>query len=123
MLQLLDVKFEEGVVGTVIYRLKLPEFMADNIGIAHRGALASLTDVIPYFALYGFDQRPATSLQLTTEFLNDAPVEEDLICVCRVLKLGKANAFTDCTIMNPKDSQPLVKGTLTINFVEETPKL
>ncbi|CDW79634.1 UNKNOWN [Stylonychia lemnae] len=123
ILRLDDVIFEEGVVGIVHYKFKIPDYMVDSNGNAHRRALLTMTDVIPYFAILGFESRQGISVQLSTEFLNDAPVDQDLLGICRIIKLGRGNAFTDCTIINPKNNLPLVKGSLTMNFVESRHKL
>ncbi|CDW87906.1 UNKNOWN [Stylonychia lemnae] len=123
IIDLIDVKLDEGYVGVVHFKVKMPKFMVNGFGVGHGGALATLTDVLPLFAINGFDQRPVLSLKLTTEYLNQTPLEQDLLAIVRIHKIGKNAAFTDTTLINPQNNTRLVKGTLTISFVENRPKM
>ena len=97
--------------------------MQNSEGIAHSGAMAGMSDVIPFMVLKAFDFRPAYTIKFETEVLSDVPVDEDLICEVKILKISKQNSFIDLLIYKPSDNELLVKTTLAAGFLDDKPQL
>eukprot|EP00347_Sterkiella_histriomuscorum_P006806 403351360 len=121
-MKVVDVEFIKGVLGKVFITFRMQPHMFNGHGVGHGGALATLCDTIPYVAIHGFDNRKLVTAKLTTEFLNQTPMDVDLMMESVVFKIGLKNAYADFTLINTQTKEILVKGSGVFAFVE-MPKL
>jgi len=81
-------------------------------------AMFALADVSVYIALIAMKGREA--LAVTTsgsfDFMRKPAAGADLICDCRLLKLGRALAVGDCMIHSVGMAEPVARATMTYSI-------
>lgn len=102
LLNLQKIEFGEGIVGKIAFTVKIPQEMKNGHNIGHGGALSSLLDDVTWLGAYMFTGKYMYSVKLVTEFMNQTPLEEELILEVSVNKLSKNLAFIDATLKHGK---------------------
>ncbi|CDW88886.1 UNKNOWN [Stylonychia lemnae] len=124
-----EVEFEVGCVGIMKCKTTFPkesengEIDHEGSRIVHGGAIASMMDIIPFFALRAFEYQRLLSLVLETEYLRPVPSSITVQIISKVRRISESNAFIDTKIIHPISQQILVKSSIILAFGNFTPKL
>ncbi|CDW88127.1 UNKNOWN [Stylonychia lemnae] len=110
LLKLQEVRFEEGIVGKLIFTINIPKSLKNIFNITHGGAVAAIIDDSTWAAVYAFTGKYMYSMKLINEFMSGVPIEKDLLLEVQVNKFNKNLAFSEAVIRDPKTKSPLVKG-------------
>ena len=93
------------LVGSVLIKVsKITEWYANGYRTVHGGAIATWVDCLTSLCIYSFDptQRWSVSINMTTDYVNAGQIDAPLYFRCKVLKIGKNIAFSECLILDEK---------------------
>lgn len=87
-------------------------------------AMFSLADVAVYLAVLARigPQALAVTTNASIDFMRKPVAGTDLICDCRLLKLGRVLAVGECLMRSDGDARPVARASLTYSIPPKAPE-
>lgn len=113
-----DYLIEEVGEGAIRVRLPVAERHLRPGGTVSGPAMFALADVSVYLAVLAMigPQALAVTTNATLDFLRKPAAGADLVCVCRLLKLGRVLAVGECLIFSEGRAEPVARASMTYSI-------
>jgi len=116
-----DFAVEEVRDHFVRIRLRVGERHLRPGGTVSGPSMFSLADVSVYFAVLAMigPKALAVTTNCSMDFMRKPVAGRDLICECRLLKLGRVLAVGDCLIFSDGQEAPVARASMTYSIPPE----
>ncbi|PWK62669.1 PaaI family thioesterase [Roseicyclus mahoneyensis] len=116
-----DFGIEHVAENRLTVRLKVAERHLRPGGTVSGPTMFALADVSVYLAILA--QIGPKALAVTTncsiDFMRKPAAHADMICECRILKLGRVLAVGDCLLYSEGEAAPVARASLTYSIPPE----
>ena len=105
----------------ITMRLKVEERHLRPGGTVSGPSMFALADVSVYLAILAMigPKALAVTTNCSIDFMRKPAARTDLICVCRLLKLGRVLAVGECLIFSEGTEQPVARASMTYSIPPE----
>lgn len=113
-----DFVIEDVADRSVRVRMPVAERHLRPGGTISGPAMFALADVSVYIAVLAMKGREAMAVTTngSFDFMRKPASGADLICACRLLKLGRVLAVGDCLIYSDGQEEPVARATMTYSI-------
>jgi len=105
----------------ITMRLKVEERHLRPGGTVSGPSMFALADVSVYLAILAMigPKALAVTTNCSIDFMRKPAARTDLICVCRILKLGRVLAVGECLIFSEGTEPPVARASMTYSIPPE----
>jgi len=116
-----DFVVEEVTEMGITMRLKVTEKHLRPGGTVSGPSMFGLADVAVYLAILAMigPKALAVTTNCSIDFMRKPAANTDLICVCRLLKLGRVLAVGECLLFSEGVEQPVARASMTYSIPPE----
>ena len=116
-----DFAVEQVVPMGITMRLKVEDRHLRPGGTVSGPSMFALADVSVYLAILAMigPKALAVTTNCSIDFMRKPVAQADVICVCRVLKLGRVLAIGECLLFSEGMEQPVARASLTYSIPPE----
>lgn len=116
-----DFAIEEIAPMGITMRLKVEERHLRPGGTVSGPSMFGLADVSVYLAILAMigPKALAVTTNCSIDFMRKPAAQTDLICVCRILKLGRVLAVGECLLFSEGMDQPVARASMTYSIPPE----
>ncbi|CDW84970.1 UNKNOWN [Stylonychia lemnae] len=119
-----DCKFEEGILGRVIFEITITKDMKDSNNFLLRELLSEFLDFMPLRATDCFDKlRPMNTVYLSTQFLNKVAIDDKLIFQGEIVKVGEKIGQVNGRMIDPVSKLSIATCQNIFMYQDYSPKL
>lgn len=113
-----DFEIEHVAPMDIQVRLKIAERHLRPGGTVSGPSMFSLADVSVYLAVLAMIGREALAVttNVSMDFMRKPQAGRDLICRCRLLKLGRVLAVGECLIFSEGMDEPVARASMTYSI-------
>jgi len=116
-----DFAIEEVTEHAIRVRLKVAERHLRPGGTVSGPSMFALADVSVYLAILAMigPRALAVTTNCAIDFMRKPAAATDMICECRILKLGRVLAVGDCLLYSDGQAAPVARASLTYSIPPE----
>ncbi|AHM05031.1 Phenylacetic acid degradation-related protein [Roseibacterium elongatum DSM 19469] len=116
-----DFVIEEVADMSIRVRLPVAERHLRPGGTVSGPSIFALADVSVYLALLAMigPKALAVTTNCSIDFMRKPAAQTDLICICRLLKLGRVLAVGECLIFSEGTEAPVARASMTYSIPPE----
>jgi len=116
-----DFEVEDIVPMGITMRLVVEERHLRPGGTVSGPSMFALADVSVYLAILAMigPKALAVTTNCSIDFMRKPAANTDLICVCRILKMGRVLAVGECLIFSDGMDQPVARASMTYSIPPE----
>ncbi len=116
-----DFEVEDVAENRLTMRLKVAERHLRPGGTVSGPTMFALADVSVYLAILAMigPKALAVTTNCSIDFMRKPAADTDMICECRILKLGRVLAVGDCLLYSEGEAAPVARASLTYSIPPE----
>ena len=116
-----DFTIEDVQEMAIVVRLNVAEKHLRPGGTVSGPSMFALADVAVYLAVLAMigPKALAVTTNISMDFMRKPAAATDLICECRLLKLGRSLAVGDCLIRSDGQAAPVARASMTYAIPRE----